>query len=79
MNWKEQYKDRITTAADAVGVIKDSDYIVCSHAAANPQVIMRELVAQKERFRNLHIYHMLPLGYGDYLLPENAEHFHHIT
>ena len=50
MNWKEQYKDRITTAADAVGVIKDSDYIVCSHAAANPQVIMRELVAQKERF-----------------------------
>ena len=79
MNWKEQYKDRITTAADAVGVIKDSDYIVCSHAAANPQVIMRELVAQKERFSNLHIYHMLPLGYGKYLLPENAKHFHHIT
>ena len=79
MNWKEQYKDRITTAADAVGVIKDSDYIVCSHAAANPQVIMRELVAQKERFSNLYIYHMLPLGYGEYLLPENAKHFHHIT
>ena len=79
MNWKEQYKDKIVSAAHAVGVINDSDYIVCSHAAANPQVIMRELVAQKERFSNLHIYHMLPLGYGEYLLPENAKHFHHIT
>ena len=79
MNWKEQYKDKIVSAARAVGVINDSDYIVCSHAAANPQVIMRELVAQKERFSNLHIYHMLPLGYGEYLLPENSKHFHHIT
>lgn len=77
--WKEKYKDKIATAAQAVGAIKDGDYVVCSHAAANPQVIMRELVAQKENFRGVHIYHMLPLGYGDYLLPENSEHFRHIT
>ncbi len=79
MDWKEQYKDRIVTAAEAVKLIKDGDYVVCSHAAANPQVIMREMVAQKEKFHGVHIYHMLPLGYGDYLLPENAEHFRHIT
>lgn len=79
MNWKEEYKDKIVSAAEAVGAIKNGDYVVCSHAAANPQVIMREMVAQKERFHGVHIYHMLPLGYGDYLLPENSEHFHHIT
>ena len=79
MQWKEQYKDKIVSAAEAVKAIKDGDYVVCSHAAANPQVIMRELVAQKEKFHGVHIYHMLPLGYGDYLLPENSEHFRHIT
>ncbi len=79
MNWKEQYKDKIVTASEAVSVIREGDYVVCSHAAANPQVIMRELVAQKERFHGIHIYHMLPLGYGDYLLPENAAHFRHVT
>lgn len=79
MNWKDQYKDKIVTAAKAVEAIKDGDYVVCSHAAANPQVIMREMVAQKDKFNGVHIYHMLPLGYGDYLLPDNAQHFRHIT
>lgn len=78
-NWKDLYKDKVVTAAEAVQSIKNGDYVVCSHAAANPQVIMREMVAQKERFDGVHIYHMLPLGYGDYLLPENAPHFRHIT
>ncbi len=79
MNWREQFRDRITTAAEAVAEIEDGSWLVCSHAAAGPQVVMRELVAQKERFRDLKIFHVLPLGYGDYLLPENASHFRHIT
>lgn len=77
--WKEQYKDKVVTAAEAIAVIKDGDYVVCSHAAANPQVIMREMVAQKDKFHGVHVYHMLPLGYGDYMQPENAGHFRHIT
>lgn len=79
MNWKEQYKERIVSAAEAVGAIKSGDSVVCSHAATNPQIIMREMVAQKERFHDVRIFHVLPLGYGDYLLPENSEHFRHIT
>ncbi len=79
MNWKELYHDKIMTAAEAVRMIEDGQWIVTSHAAANPQVIMRELVAQKERFGNLRIFHVLPVGYTDYLLPENAVHFHHVT
>ncbi len=79
MNWKEQYKDRIVTAAEAVTVIQDGDCVVCAHAAANPQQIMRAMVERKERFHGVTVYHMLPLGYGDYLLPENAGHFRHVT
>ncbi len=67
------------TSSQAVELIKDGWTVVCSHAAAGPQVIMRELVAQKHRFSDLHIFHVLPVGYSDYLLPENTPHFRHLT
>jgi 4-hydroxybutyrate CoA-transferase len=73
------YQGKVTTADRAVKMIKDGDWIVTSHAAANPQVLLREIVAQKERFTDLKIFHVLPLGYTDYLLPENTGHFHHVT
>ncbi len=79
MNWKEHYKERIATPAEAISAIHDGNWVVCSHGATNPQLIMRELVAQKEHFHGVHIFHVLPLGYGEYLLPENSEHFRHMT
>ncbi len=79
MNWSETYRNKIMTAAEAVKSIKDGDRLVTSHAAANPQVIMRELVAQKERFSSLRIFHVLPVGYTDYLSAENTAHFRHVT
>ena len=79
MSWTDIYRNKITAAAEAVSLIEDGNLVVTSHAAANPQVLLREMVAQKERFTNLRIFHILPLGYGDYLLPENAAHFRHLT
>lgn len=79
MSWKEEFRDRIKTAGEAVLSIEDGSWVVSSHAAAGPESVMREIVAQKERFRDLKIFHVLPLGYGDYLLPENAIHFRHVT
>ncbi|MDR2882869.1 MAG: 4-hydroxybutyrate CoA-transferase [Alistipes sp.] len=71
--------DKTMTAAGAVKLINDGEQIVTSHAAANPQVILRELVAQRERFSDLKIFHVLPVGYTDYLLPEYSGHFRHVT
>ncbi len=79
MNWKETYKNKITTAVKAVKVINDGNYVVFSHAAGIPQEIPRELMAQKEKFHNVHIYHMLSIGDGAYLNPDVSEHFRHIT
>ncbi len=71
--------NKIMTATEAVKLINDGEWIVTSHAAAQPQVILRELVAQRERFSELKIFHVLPVGYTDYLLEENARHFRHVT
>lgn len=79
MEWREMYKDKITTAAKAIEAIRDNDYVVFSHAAGVPQEVSRELMAQKEKFHNVHIYHMLSIGKGEYLQPEAEGHFRHIT
>jgi 4-hydroxybutyrate CoA-transferase len=79
MEWERIYADKIVTPAGAVATIDDGCTVVAGHAAANPQVIMREIVAQRERFRNLRIFHMLPVGYADYMSVENTAHFRHVT
>ncbi len=79
MNWKELYCKKIVTAQEAVGSIEDGQWVVTGHAAANPQVIMRELVVQRDRFSDLKIFHVLPVGYADYASEENAAHFRHVT
>lgn len=79
MNWKEIYKDKITTAAEAVKVIQDGNYVVFSHAAGIPQEVPKALMEQKEKFHNVHIYHMLSIGKGEYLTPDVSANFRHIT
>jgi 4-hydroxybutyrate CoA-transferase len=79
MDWKKLYANKIMTPAEAVATIPDGCMVIAGHAAANPQVMMRELVAQRERYRNLRIFHVLPVGYGDYASIENAAHFRHVT
>ena len=79
MEWKEIYKDRFVTAEEAVRAIEDGDRVVFGHAAACPQIVPSEMVAQKGRLHNVGIYHMLTLNNGVYLTPETEGHFRHIT
>ena len=79
MNWKETYKQKITSAANAIKAIKDNDYVVFSETAGIPQKVAEELMRAKDCYHNVHIYHMLTLGNGNYLQPEAEGHFHHIT
>lgn len=79
MEWKETYKDKITDAAEAIRAIRNGDYVIFSHAAGVPQEVTRELMAHKEDFRDVRIYHMLSIGPGEYLAPEAEGHFRHIT
>ncbi len=79
MNWKEQYTAKITAAEKAIEAIKDNNYVVFSHAAGIPQEVPKALMAQKDKFHNVYIYHMLSLGPGEYMAPEAEGHFRHIT
>lgn len=79
MNWKEIYTQRLTTAEDAIKIIRDNDRVVFAHAAGVPQEITKALVAHKDDFQNVEIFHMLCLGDGAYTRPEMLSHFRHTT
>lgn len=79
MNWIEIYKERQTTAAEAVRHIHSGERIALGHAAAVPQTLVKALAEQKEAFEGVEIYHMLCLGPGEYMSPEMAGHFRHRT
>ena len=73
MEWKEIYKNRFATVEEAVRAIEDGDRLVFGHAAACPQVVPAEMIAQKERLHDIGIYHMLTLNDGSYLTPERKD------
>ena len=68
MNWKELYTQKLTTAEKAIKAIRNNDRVVFAHAAGVPQEITKALVAHKDDFHNVEIYHMLCLGDGAYTL-----------
>ena len=70
MNWKELYTQKTTTAEEAIKAIRDKDRVVFAHAAGVPQEITKALVAHKDDFHDVEIYHMLCLGDGAYTQPE---------
>jgi len=43
MNWKEEYKRKVSTPAKAIKDIHDGQCVVMGHAAAAPRVIQEEL------------------------------------
>ena len=64
MNWKELYTQKLTTAEKAIKAIRNNDRVIFAHAADVPQEITKALVAHKDDFHNVEIYHMLCLGDG---------------
>ena len=69
MNWKELYTQKLTTAEKAIKAIRNNDRVIFAHAADVPQEITKALVAHKDDFHNVEIYHMLCLGDGAYTQP----------
>ncbi|MGL5439009.1 MAG: acetyl-CoA hydrolase/transferase family protein [Filifactoraceae bacterium] len=77
MDWKKIYEERLTTAEEAIKVIKNKDKVVFSHAAAVPQMVIRALEENHKNYKDVEIIHMIGLGEGKYTSPEMEESFRH--
>jgi 4-hydroxybutyrate CoA-transferase len=45
VDWREDYKKKLTTAAEAVKTIKNGDQVIVGHAYGQPQHLVNAMVA----------------------------------
>ena len=76
MDGKEYYSSRLTTAEEAVKLIKSNDKVVLAHDVGEPPVLVDAMVANHAAYKNVEISHMFTLGKGEYCKPEYKENFH---
>lgn len=79
MNWKDDYKAKLTTAEKAILSIHDGDTVVMSECAGVPRKVIQALAAHHEDYYDVQIFHMLTLGDGECFTSECYNNFRHFT
>lgn len=71
------YSRKLTTADEAVKIIKSGDNVVIQPGCAVPLELIRAMVGRKEELENVTIYHILIVGDLPYVNPGMEKHFMH--
>ena len=79
MNWKEDYKHKVSKPEVAIKAIHDGQCVVMGHAAAAPRVIMQALADHCEDYYDVLLYHMTTLGDNPCYDPKCYGHFRHVS
>lgn len=70
-DWQSIYRERCTTALEAVRRgIKRGDHLVFGHAAAAPQTIAKAMFDERDTLAELTVFHMIYMGEPWHLKPE---------
>lgn len=78
-NWKALYRSCLCTAEEAVARIPNGAYVVSSHAASEPRVILSALVACASKLQDVTLSNMLCLGEMPYCAPGLEGHLRYET
>ncbi len=79
MSWLEDYKNKRTTAAEAVKVIKSGDNVHVHPGCATPITLVEAMTARAPELENVKVWHLLTFGPAPYMAPEMAPHFRHMA
>ena len=74
MTWQEIYQSKLTTAEEAIKLIRDGDKIVTGFACGEPIHIERTLAAHYKEYKNLEIINMLTLIESPWAMQEFKGH-----
>ena len=77
MDWKELYRQKLTTADEAVKRIKSGDRVVVTHATGESTLLSDAMVRNAAAYRDVEIVHMVAMGKAEYCQPEYAGNFRH--
>jgi 4-hydroxybutyrate CoA-transferase len=74
-SWREHYKQRCMTAAEAVRTISSGQNIFVQSNAAAPELLIKALVDRSSQLRDVRIHHLLTLSPAPYTSPELRDSF----
>lgn len=77
MQWRDTYKEKLTTADRAVQAIKSGDRVVVGHAYGQPQHLVQAMTDNKNAYDNVEIVHMVSLSPAPYCSRDMQKHFTH--
>ncbi len=75
MSWQDDYKRRLTTASEAVKVIKSGDRVIPGHAASESELLIGEMVKRYQELENVKVFVGVVLSSAPYSRPEMEGHF----
>jgi 4-hydroxybutyrate CoA-transferase len=74
MDWKEQYKSRITSPEQAIATIQSGYRIFLTGNCSVPQKLMKALVDRAPQLNQVEICQALTISDSEYVSPELADH-----
>lgn len=77
MSWMEKYRDKISTAENAVKKIKRGDYVFIGSGCACPQLLIEQMINYSDYLGDVKILHILTLGNAPYVEEKFTNVFRH--
>jgi len=77
VRWLELYRQRVTTAEEAVKAIRSGDHVWIHSGCSNPEELISAMVARAGELEGVEVSHILTLGHADYVKPQFASPFRH--
>ena len=77
MRWREQYRAKLRSADEAVGIIESGQRVYVHPGCAMPEVLVDAMCARANELTNVEVIHLLTVGNPKYSLPEMEGHFRH--
>jgi 4-hydroxybutyrate CoA-transferase len=77
MNWEETYRQRVTSAEEAVRSIRSGGHVWVHAGCNNPEELVRAMVARAAELRDVTVSHLLTFGGADHVDPRHARSFRH--
>ncbi len=74
-DWKERYKNKLTTANTAISRIRPGARIFIGTGCGQPQTLVSELVSSNNEIIDAEIYHLLTQGEAPYISEEYSKKF----
>ena len=79
MSVQDLYQSKRGTAADAVDLLRDGDFIIVPTGVGEPPVLLTELSEQRRRFHDIKVGQILAVRKFGYFDPETVEHVRHVA